>query len=209
MPFLQIPIVRIPLSDIAFQRRLKPGEVLRYAVESEWTSPNGHATYAYEMRMELEKGAPEKSTRGVVTRLENLRASYDGHETRSKLFGVIPFEFGPNGPPGKVNAGGAINTFAFPLLAFTLPTAPPPGISQFDLPFFTIEAVGEVKGKARLVAFKPEGLDLALHFDFGSAEPGPVLDCRSVFRLGPGYLLRAEGTYADASGTLTFKIRKL
>ncbi|AIE87379.1 hypothetical protein [Fimbriimonas ginsengisoli] len=209
MPIFQIPSVYLPTPEIFYQRQIRPGEVTRYSVESEWSSPNGHAKYSYEMRLENEKAGPEKLQRIVVARLENLRAQMDDQVVSRRLFGVIPFELGPSGPPQKLNGGGALNTYVYPLLAFILPSSPPGPEGTFELASYMVEGVGALKVTGCVIGFRPEGMELAEQVVFGGGNSAPVMTVHSWYRVGRGQLLRAEGTYAEMSGTLSFRIKKL
>lgn len=214
MVFFQVPAIRISVPDVCWQRRLKPGEVTRFHVESDWTTANGKTHYDYDMTLQAERPVKKKVELVTVAKLSNLSEEYDQADApartvrRSKSFGAIPMNLSAGGPPKDIGAGGAITAFAMPLMALTLPADGPDDSGHFPVARFRVEPLGSFTGKGFFGGLKRGEYRVSVDLKMGDEPGAATLTATSWFFLFSGALSTSEGTYTDSTGTLTFKIER-
>jgi len=188
-------------TEPVLRRVFKPAQVERFRVVSDWDSPRGVARYEYEMRMETERfvGTPPVEFKQVV-RLLNLKAVYDGVETRNKAFGILPFRLRVEGAPIELSMEGMIGTFAIPLLSMAIPKDP----LVADKPL-AIVGLDRFTGDARIEKMDARTVTLKLSL---VANPTTYLGT-TTFRRDTGQLLKSEGKLVQPDGTLTFTITRM
>lgn len=213
MPF-QIPIPQFGLPPTLYQRQLKSGQVLGYHVKGSRIGDDGEVKYEYDMQLQTERLAATK--KGIVevkdvlrvdAVLQNMRAVFEiGPHNKKGKFGLIPMNMGASGVPQGMSAGGALNPYVFPMLAFSPPPSTLDRDFKFHIPSFQIQQVGNVFGDGQIVQIGRSGIVVAYTFTIDDGGVGGQLTCRSTYAPYGGRMIAAEGKYKGGDGTMEFKI---
>jgi hypothetical protein len=208
-------LIPLKLPPIPLARQIRPGQVDRYEVESDWNGSGNAAGYRYQMVIEAARYVEKKQPEAVdfFARMMDLRMTRNGEEVpRVKLAGAFGFKLRANGGPDGLHTGGNAATLGLPLLGWYLPPTVPTE-ERFPVTGIAVEDGVFADGWGRLVSLK-EGI-AKFSFELGIGPAGTPGDQRvvryrgvSFVRLKTGRVESSEGDVVDPNGTLSFKIRR-
>jgi hypothetical protein len=195
-------------------RHVKPGQIDRYTVETEWSGAGNTASYRYDMTFQAAK-YKEKEPEFVEStfRMEGMRATLNGTAMpRVKLAGVFGVKIRPTGAPGGLRMHGPAATLGMPLLGWYLPEAIEPG-GKFTVSEVEVEEGVTATGWGRLTSLAEGGARFSFDLGIGVAKsPAESRPIRyrgvSIVNLATGRVVSTEGEVIDPNGTMTFQVKK-
>lgn len=206
---MPVPFLNLSLPPTIFEREIRSGQTLRYEVSSKWSSPDGTASYQYEMRVTVDKFGKEKPEEiKAFARVFNLDAQFgDVQSPRVKLGAVLGMVLKKSGGPVGLPVVGNVATFSLPLLGWCL--GQPSGKERTYPVKTTLESGVAVDGSAKMTRLASRLMTIEHSMAIGPEEGNVRYAGTTVFRLGSGEVLSSEGRVTDSRGTLSFQIKKI